>query len=144
MCALLDKLKIRPFSYKMAVKKVYEDGQIYEPSILDISPADIRSRFQTSISNMAAISLASGYITKPALPHLLVNAFKNLAAVTFEADYSFKQADKLKDAAKNAGKAKAPDGKPKAEEKKPKVEEKVVEEADALEGGLGFGMDDGY
>jgi len=24
--ALLDKLKIRPFSYKMGVKKVYEDG----------------------------------------------------------------------------------------------------------------------
>ena len=25
-CALLDKLKIRPFHYKMGVKKVYEDG----------------------------------------------------------------------------------------------------------------------
>jgi hypothetical protein len=53
---------------------------------------------------MAAVSLASGYITKPALPHLLANAFKNLAAVTFEADYSFKQADKLKEASKNAAK----------------------------------------
>jgi large subunit ribosomal protein LP0 len=92
-CALLDKLKIRPFSYKMNVKKVYEDGAIFSAEILDITEADIRSRFLKSISNMAAISLASGYITKPAVPHLLANAFKNLASVTFVADYSFKQAD---------------------------------------------------
>jgi len=39
---------------------------------------------------MAAISLATGYITKPAIPHLLANAFKNLAAVTFDSDYTFK------------------------------------------------------
>jgi large subunit ribosomal protein LP0 len=92
-CALLDKLKIRPFSYKMNVKKVYEYGAIFSAEILDITEADIRSRFLKSISNMAAISLASGYITKPAVPHLLANAFKNLASVTFVADYSFKQAD---------------------------------------------------
>jgi large subunit ribosomal protein LP0 len=88
--ALLDKLKIRPFSYKMRVKKVYDDGQIFNPEILDITSADILKKFQSTISNMASISLASGYITKPAVPHLLVNAFKNLAAVTFDSDYSFK------------------------------------------------------
>lgn len=100
--ALLDKLKIRPFSYKMNVKKVYEDGSIFNPDVLDITPEDILSRFKTTISNMAAISLASGFIVKPAIPHMLANAFKNLASVTFDADYSFKQADKLKEAAKNA------------------------------------------
>lgn len=51
---------------------------------------------------MAAISLASGYITKPAIPHLIVNSFKNLASVSFVTDYSFKQAEKLKEASKNA------------------------------------------
>lgn len=44
-CALLDKLKIRPFSYKMHIKKVYDDGHIYEPKILDITPADIKANF---------------------------------------------------------------------------------------------------
>lgn len=100
--ALLDKLKIRPFSYKMHVKKVYEDGQVFNPEILDISTADILKKFQSSISNMACISLASGYITKPAVPHMILNAFKNIAAVTFDSDYSFKQAEKMKEAAKNA------------------------------------------
>jgi len=45
-CALLDKLKIRPFNYKMAVKKVYEDGSIFGADVLDITPADIRAKFQ--------------------------------------------------------------------------------------------------
>jgi 60s Acidic ribosomal protein len=51
---------------------------------------------------MASISLATGYVTRPAIPHIIVNSFKNLAAVTFDSDYSFKQADKVKEAAKNA------------------------------------------
>lgn len=121
--ALLDKLKIRPFNYKMHVKKVYEDGQIFNPEILDITSADILKRFQASISNMAAISLASGYVTKPAIPHMILNSFKNLAAVTFASDYSFKQADAMKNAAKNVVSA----GPVAASEAPAKVAAKVVE-----------------
>lgn len=139
--ALLDKLKIRPFSYKMHVKKVYEDGQTFGAEILDITPADILRRFQTSISNIAAISLGSGYVTKAAIPHIITNSFKNLAAVTFDSDYSFKQADKMKEAAKNAvhvvaaGPATSAPAKAAAVEEKPKEEE-----ADVDMGGL-FGDD---
>jgi large subunit ribosomal protein LP0 len=139
--ALLDKLKIRPFSYKMHVKKVYDDGAIFNPEILDITTADILKKFQSTITNMAAISLGSGYVTKPAVPHIILNSFKNLAAVTFDSDYSFKQADKMKEAAKNTVHVAAPvaGGAPaKAaakEEEKPKEEE-----ADVDMGGL-FGDD---
>jgi large subunit ribosomal protein LP0 len=94
--ALLDKLKIRPFSYKMGVKKVYENGQTFSPEVLDISIEDILKNFQKSITNIASISLASGYVTKPAIPHIILNSFKNLAAVTFDSDYTFKQAEKMK------------------------------------------------
>jgi large subunit ribosomal protein LP0 len=86
----------------MHVKRVYDDGSVFNPDVLDITTESILAKFGTAISNLASISLASGYITKPAVPHLLANAFKNLAAVTFDSDYSFKQADKLKEAAKNA------------------------------------------
>lgn len=89
-CALLDKLKIRPFSYKMNVKKVYDNGAIYDASILDITADQIVETFQKNIQNMAALSLGSGYVTKPAVPHMLGNAFKNLASVTFVTDFSFK------------------------------------------------------
>ena len=140
--ALLDKLKIRPFSYKMGIKKVYEDGQVFNPEILDITPQDILKRFQQSINNMASISLASGYVTRPAVPHILINSFKNLAAVTFESDYTFPQADKLKEAAKNAVHAAPTAGAAasSAPAKVEKVEEVKEEEADVDMGGL-FGDD---
>ena len=124
----------------MHVKKVYEDGAIFQPEVLDITPADIRLKFQRTISNMAAISLASGYITKPAMPHLLANAFKNLVAVTFDSDYTFKQAEKMKEASKNASAnvaQAAPSGK---KEVAVVVEEKPAEEADVDMGNM-FGDD---
>jgi large subunit ribosomal protein LP0 len=125
----------------MNVKKVYDDGQTFGPEILDISSADILKRFQSSITNFAALSLGSGYITKPAVPHLILNAFKNLAAVTFDADYSFKQADKLKEAAKNSVRA-APVASGAAPAKAAaKVEEKPVEEEANVDMGGLFGDD---
>lgn len=137
--ALLEKLKIRPFHYKMGVKKVYEDGQIFNADVLDITPESILAKFKVSIANMASISLASGYVTKPAVPHILANAFKNLASVTFDSEYSFKQADKLKEAAKNAVYA-APVAGAAPAKAAAVVEEKKEEEADVDMGGL-FGDD---
>jgi len=86
---------------------------------------------------MAAISLASGYITKPAIPHMLANSFKNLAAVSFVTDYSFKQADKMKEAAKNSAKVTvaAPAGKGAAKVVK-EEEEKKEEDADVDMGNM--------
>ncbi len=124
----------------MHVKKVYEDGSIFNPDVLDITSENILSRFRQSIANMASISLASGFVTKPAVPHMLANAFKNLASVTFDADYSFKQADKLKEAAKNAVHVSAPAATGKATVVAPVEEEKKEEEADVDMGGL-FGDD---
>ena len=134
--ALLDKLKIRPFSYKMNVKKVYEDGAIFSAEVLDITAADIKIKFGNAILNMAAISLASGYITKPAIPHLLANAFKNLAAVTFDSDYSFKQADKMKEASKNASAAVSKAAPAGGKQAAAVVEEEVKEEADVDMGNM--------
>jgi len=138
--ALLDKLKIRPFHYKMGVKKVYEEGAIFGPDVLDITAEDILKSLKVSIANMASISMASGYVTKPAVPHILANAFKNLAAVTFDSDYSFKQADKLKEAAKNAVHVAPVAAAGGAPAKAAVVEEKKEEEADVDMGGL-FGDD---
>jgi len=122
----------------MHVKKVYEDGAIFQAEVLDITAADIRTKFQNTITNMAAISLASGYITKPAIPHLLANAFKNLAAVTFDSDYTFKQADKLKEASKNASAAvsKAAPAGGKKEAAAVVEEDKKEEEVDADMGNM--------
>jgi large subunit ribosomal protein LP0 len=86
----------------MGVKRVYDNGQVFDASVLDITPETILAAFQKTINNMAAASMASGYVTKAAMPHILANSFKNLVSVAFETDYSFKQAETMKNAAKNA------------------------------------------
>lgn len=138
--ALLEKLKIRPFSYKMKVKQIYDKGQILKAEILDINDEDIIKAFQKTITNIASISLASGYVTKPAIPHLVANSFKNLAAVSFATDYSFPQAEALKAAA-----ASAPAGGAGATQAAAPVEEAPVveEEVDVNMGGL-FGDEEEY
>ena len=124
------------------IKKVYEAGEIFEPSVLDITPDVIKGIFKKTASNMAAVSLATGYITKPAIPHIIANSFKNLAAITFSTDATFPLAEKMKEAAKNAVVVAAPVATKSAPAEKPKEEPKE-EAADVDMGGL-FGDDDGY
>lgn len=122
----------------MGVKRVYEEGAIFNAEVLDLTPEIIREKFKKATRNMASISLATGYVTKPAIPHLLANAFKNLAAITFSTDVNFKQAEKMKEAAKNAVIAAPAGGAPQAAAAA--KEEPKEEEADVDMGGL-FGDD---
>eukprot|EP00352_Strombidinopsis_acuminata_P005077 CAMPEP_0176360046 /NCGR_PEP_ID=MMETSP0126-20121128/16837_1 /TAXON_ID=141414 ORGANISM="Strombidinopsis acuminatum, Strain SPMC142" /NCGR_SAMPLE_ID=MMETSP0126 /ASSEMBLY_ACC=CAM_ASM_000229 /LENGTH=277 /DNA_ID=CAMNT_0017715173 /DNA_START=203 /DNA_END=1036 /DNA_ORIENTATION=+ len=127
--SLLDKLKIKPFFYKMEIKMVYDKGQLFAPGVLSINQEDILSAFSASIANLTSLSLSSGYITKSAAPHLMINAFKNLCSVSFASDYSFPAAEKLKEAAKNMPAASATatkaDDKPAEKEEEPEEEEEL-------------------
>lgn len=97
--ALLDKLKIRPFEFKMTIRKVMMDGSMFDPAVLKISSDDVLASFKKGVSNMTALSLGSGYVTPMAAPHLIMHSFRNLAAVAFATDYSFPEAEALKSAA---------------------------------------------
>jgi len=58
--ALLNKLNIRPFSYGLVIRKLYDDGSVLTPSILDISKDDIKDILVSAIQNIAAVGLATG------------------------------------------------------------------------------------
>jgi large subunit ribosomal protein LP0 len=140
--ALLDKLKIYPFAYKMEVVKVLQDGSMFDPAVLDLSTEAILAKFQAAIKIQASLSLGLGYSTKASAPHTLLAGFKNMIAVAAESGYEFDQATAFLSAAKNApaaGPAAAGGGKAAAavEEEKPKEDE--AEDVDM--GGL-FGDDD--
>jgi len=94
---LLGKLGIKPFSYGLAILKVYEGGSMFDPKVLDITDADLMASFGAGLRNVAAISLATGYPTLAAIPHLVINGFKNVLAVSLETDYTFPHAQKVKD-----------------------------------------------
>jgi large subunit ribosomal protein LP0 len=138
--ALLDKLKIYPFEYKMEVRKVLQNGSMFDAKVLDLSTDAILAKFKKACGNQAQMSLSSGYATSASAPHSVANAFKNLVAACAETGYEFPQAAAVLSAAKNAPAAgAASSGAAKAEA----VEEKKEEAEEVDMGGL-FGDDDEY
>jgi len=94
--ALLNMLKISPFTYGLDIVQVYDSGSVFSPEVLDITPEDIRARFCGAVSNVAAVSLAIGYPTLASVPHSIANGFKNLMAVAAVTDIEFAQVETLK------------------------------------------------
>merc|ERR1719213_1520106 len=52
--ALLNMLKISPFTYGLQVEQCFDEGSVFEPAVLDISEDDIRSRFMAGVNTIAA------------------------------------------------------------------------------------------
>merc|ERR1712002_1160302 len=94
---LLNMLKISPFTYGLLIQKVYENGSIFDPEILDITDDDIKNRFMAGVANVAAVCLSINYPTIASVPHSIVNGMKNLLAVAAVTDITFKEAEMLKE-----------------------------------------------
>ena len=90
-------LKISPFTYGLLIQKVYENGSIFDPEILDITDDDIKNRFMAGVANVAAVCLSINYPTIASVPHSIVNGMKNLLAVAAVTDITFKEAETLKE-----------------------------------------------
>ncbi|CAH8643112.1 unnamed protein product [Heterobilharzia americana] len=90
---LLGMLKIHPFTYGLVIKQVFDQGCVYDPAVLDITPEMIAGKFIAGVQNIACLSLALGYTTLASIPHVLANGFKNLLAVSVMTDYTFKEAE---------------------------------------------------
>jgi len=127
--ALLDKLKIRPFEYKMEILNILDNGEVYPAKVLSITTDAILAAFGAAAQNVGAVSLASGFVTQASVHHMMLNAFKHLACASMASGFGFKEADRLASAAASAPASSAPAGKAvaKKEEKKPEPEEEEVD-----------------
>ena len=141
--ALLDKLKICPFEYKMNIQNFMEGGKLFDAKVLSITAEDILDSFASNATNLTSISLASGYVIPSAVPHMIVNAFKNLAGAAIAADYDFPQLAAIKAAAAAAPAAGGGGAAAAKAEEAPKEEEKEEEEEDVDMAGM-FGDEDDY
>jgi len=94
---LLNMLKISPFTYGLLIQKVYDNGSIFDPEILDITDEDIKNKFMAGVANVAAVCLSINYPTIASVPHSIVNGMKNLLAVAAVTDITFKEAETLKE-----------------------------------------------
>jgi len=146
--ALLAKLGIRPFSYGLVVQSVYDDGSVFDPEVLDLTEDDLIEKFAAGISTVTALSLAISYPTIAAVPHAIINGYKNVLAIAIELDYSFPLAEKVKEYLKDPSKfavaavpvASATEAAPAAAA--PKEEEKKPEPEEESEEDMGFSLFD--
>ena len=95
--ALLSKLGIKPFSYGLVVQSVYENGSVFNPEVLDLTEDDIMEKFAAGLSMVTSLSLALAHPTLAAAPHMFANAYKSVLAVAVATEYSFPQAEKVKE-----------------------------------------------
>lgn len=95
--ALLEKLDIRPFSYGLVVRHVYDDGAMYDPAVLDITEEVILASFAAGIKNIAAIGIETDSPSVASVPYSIVLAFKNLLAISAETEYTFPEAAAMKE-----------------------------------------------
>jgi len=142
--ALLQKLDQKPFTYGLNIISVYDAGSVYGAEVLDLTDEAILERFKVGVQNVAALGLGLGLPNVATVSHSLVNAYKNLVAVSLATEYTFERAKKLKEALKNPGAfaapaaAAAPAAKKEAKEEKKKEEKKEEPAEDDTEmvGGL--------
>ena len=94
---LLNMLNISPFTYGMSIAQIYDQGQTFETSVLDIEESQLLKAFTSSINTIASISLAIAFPTLPSVMHSLVNSYKNVLGVAISTDFSWPEIDELKD-----------------------------------------------
>ena len=92
---LLNLLNISPFTYGMSVVQIFDNGNVFSPAVLDVSEKELLDRFASGITTIAAISLAINYPTLASVTHSLINAYKNLLAVSIATDYTFEGSEKV-------------------------------------------------
>lgn len=133
--ALLAKMNLRPFAYGVEVLTIYEDGVVYDASILDLTEKDITEKFMNGVRYLASISLASQIPTAAALPHYIANTFQRLLAIALVTEITFEEAEPFKEYLANpdAFKAAAPAAAEEAPEEAAAPEEESEDESEMEE-----------
>jgi len=137
--ALLNMLKISPFTYGLKVVQCMDEGSVFEPQVLDISEDDIRARFMAGVNNLAAVSLNIGYPTIASAPHSIANGLKKLIAVAAATEITFPAAEKTKAFLADPS-AFVVEAAPVAAAAEEKVEEKKEESEEESDSDMGFDL----
>jgi len=93
--ALLSKLGLKPFEYGIKVFSIYENGDVYDAEVLDLSQDDLVGKFAGAVARLAAVSYEIGEINATTVPHSVGKAFNAILAIAMGTDYMF---DELKEA----------------------------------------------
>ncbi|CEP63677.1 60S ribosomal protein uL10 LALA0_S08e08086g [Lachancea lanzarotensis] len=141
--ALLNLLNISPFTFGLTIVQVYDNGQVFPSTILDITDDELVSHFVSAINTVACVSLAVGYPTLPSVGHSVVNNYKNLLAVAVASNYIYPEIEELADRIANPDKYASAAPVAAAASSDAPAEEAAAEEAEESEDDdMGFGLFD--
>lgn len=132
--ALLSKLGIKPFEYGIKVNMIYENGDVYDAAVLDLSQDDLISKFAGAVARLAAISYEIGEVNAATVPHSVGKAFNTLLAIAINTDYKFEELKAVEEAmAAGAAAAAAGPASGATAAAAPEPEEEPEEEAPAID-----------
>jgi large subunit ribosomal protein LP0 len=134
LCRLMD---IKPFAYKLEMKRIWLNGAILKEDMININPDDILTAFSSHVKTLAALSLGAGLPNALSVPHMIANGFKDILAIGIAADIKFKQLTQAQSAQSSApAPAPAKGGAPAKADAKPAEPEPPKEEENVSMGGL--------
>lgn len=136
---LLQKLNIKPFSYGLKVNSIYDNGNVYSSSVLDITPEDLIARVSEATKYIAAFSKETAIPTQPSVRDGIICAFRSCVAVGLDIDFEFPEMKSIKDALANPLAYAAPSSN---ENTAVAQTSAPVEEEEEEEGDLGFSLFD--
>lgn len=93
---LLNMLDISPFFYGLVVNKIMQGTEVFAPEVLDITKETLMVAFNKGARNVAVLSLGAEFPTAAAAPHLLMAGYKKVLAIAIETDYTFPEAETIK------------------------------------------------
>ncbi|CAO2632729.1 60S acidic ribosomal protein P0 [Lemmus lemmus] len=92
---LLNMLNISPF-FELTIQQVFDNGNIYNPEVLDIKEQALHSRFLEGVQNVANVCLQIGYLTAVSMSHSSIHGYKQVLALSVETEDNFPLAEKVK------------------------------------------------
>ncbi len=75
---------------------MFDQGSVYGPEVLDVTPEDVIEKFVQAASNVTAFSLGLGVPTFSSVGHMIANGFKDLLAISVATDYTFKESEQVR------------------------------------------------
>ena len=94
--SLLNLLGVSPFTYGMVIEKIFQNGNVFSPEILDIEESAFLKFFTSAIQTVASVSLGANYPTIVSVSHSLLNSYKNVLAASVATEYTYDGSEKVK------------------------------------------------
>mgnify|MGYP001762883937 FL=1 len=130
----------------MTVVQIFDKGQVFSSSVLDVTDDELVGRVAAAIKQVAGISLAVNYPTIASIMHSFVNSYKKVLFTSIATDYEYEGSAKIKEILANpeafaaASTAAAPAAA--AEAPKEEAKEEAKEEEDDSDEDMGFALFD--